>query len=83
MNMKLCGLVAVVGIVSLSASPGRATTYTYQGNLITPSCSGDCSSGGNFGPGFVSAIVVLDFDTSNTSGAFDISGGDIFGNSKL
>jgi hypothetical protein len=71
MEAKILGVVAAFGL--LGVLPASATTYTYSGNPM--SVSPDCCvppSTTFFG---VQASVQFNFDTTNTSGSFDLSSG--------
>ena len=78
MKAKLLRLVIVFGLAALVCpSPGNATTYDYAGNpLITDlnSCFSEPTGGGcsALGPLSLFASVTFDFDTSDTSGTFDV-----------
>ncbi len=78
MKIKLYRLIAVFSIMLLSVSVGNATTYTYEGSTFTqfPAIGGGnvCTIGGC--GNYLTASVAFNFDTSSTSGIFNLSSGD-------
>jgi hypothetical protein len=78
-KIKLQGVVAIFSAVLFSVSLANATTYTYVGNQFTqfPSIGGGnvCAIGGC--GSYLTASVNLNFDSSNASGIFNLSSGDV------
>ena len=71
MRHNIARLSIAIGLF-LCTSAASATTYTYQGNSLDWSCFGTCTDITDLGSfhSTVSAEVVFNFDTSNTSGTF-------------
>jgi hypothetical protein len=79
MKKILCAVIAASTIMLLSVSVGNATTYTYEGSAFTqfpPIGGGNVCAVGGCG-NYLTASVTFNFDTSSTSGVFNLSSGDI------